>query len=129
MDTKYIQLFAQLANSTQVLASQVSNYNLSKQDEKGADTAKTMSEDFTQLYKKISAPDFNAATLTRQDFAKLLVGALIVSQHLENQINNQQTALNGYKEDLIPKLEEVINKSSTTEDAQKVASEIFQLNN
>lgn len=129
MDTKYIQLFAQLANSTQVLASQVSNYNLSKQDEKGADTAKTMSEDFTQLYKKISAPDFDAATLTRQDFAKLLVGALIVSQHLENQINNQQTALNGYKEDLIPKLEEVINKSSTTEDAQKVASEIFQLNN
>ena len=127
MDTKYIQLFAQLANSTQVLASQVSNYNLSKQDEKGADTAKTMSEDFTQLYKKISAPDFNAATLTRQDFAKLLVRALIVSQHLENQINNQQTALNGYKEDLIPKLEEVINKSSTTEDAQKVASEIFQL--
>ena len=129
MDTKYIQLFAQLANSTQVLASQVSNYNLSKLDEKGADTAKTMSEDFTQLYKKISAPDFDAATLTRQDFAKLLVGALIVSQHLENQINNQQTALNGYKEDLIPKLEEVINKSSTTEDAQKVASEIFQLNN
>ena len=129
MDTKYIQLFAQLANSTQVLASQVSNYNLSKQDEKGADTAKTMSEDFTQLYKKISAPDFDAATLTRQDFAKLLVGALIVSQHLENQINNQQTALNGYKEDLIPKLEEVINKSSTTEDAQKVGSEIFQLNN
>lgn len=129
MDTKYIQLFAQLANSTQVLASQVSNYNLSKQDEKGADTAKTMSEDFTQLYNKISASDFDAATLTRQDFAKLLVGALIVSQHLENQINNQQTALNGYKEDLIPKLEEVINKSSTTEDAQKVASEIFQLNN
>lgn len=127
MDKKYIQLFKELCKTMTLLAEQVMDYNHSQKDNKGEETAQIMRDDYQKLYDRIEAKDFDSNSLERADFAKLLVGAVVVMQNLEEQVKQRQKAIQGYKIDLIPKLEKVVNETETTEEALEKAKEIFQI--
>lgn len=127
MHQKYIDLFKEIAHATEVLAGQVVNFNHEKQDEKGEQTAKTMQNDYQQLYNKITSEQFDPETLNRTDYARLLVGTLIVINNIENRILNEQKAVKGYKDNIVAKLEQIVNECSTDEAAQQRARELFTI--
>ena len=128
MHQKYVNLFKELTHATEVLAEQVMEYDKKKNDQKGAETAQTMRDDFVKLYDKIRAEDFSASTLTKAEYAKILVAAMIIVNNLETRITNEQNAVKGYKETVIPKLERIIDECDSDEAAQKLAEELFTIN-
>ena len=128
MDKKYITLFKELSKSTAVLAEQVMDYDHEKKDEKGFETAKTMRDDFEALHDKLSAEDFDGI-LAKNDYAKLLVASLIISNNLRDKMNTLKKAIMGYENDLIPKLQNIVKDEVTDEEAQKIAEEIFVIDN
>ena len=126
MDKTYITLFTEIAHMTELVAEQVLELNQKNKDEKGVATATTMRDDYAALYDKLRDKNFNAETLSRAEFAKFLVGAIIVSQNLEGQVKQMERAIKGYKVHTIPSLERVVNESNNDEEARKIAEEIFQ---
>lgn len=126
MDKKYIELFKELAHATEISAEQVYDYDKQKNDEKGAETAELLRNDFQKLYDKIRDESFDGK-LERAEYAKLMVGTLIITNQLQERINNLKKALTGYQTDIIPKLQEIVEKSSSDEEAQKIAEEKFTI--
>ena len=125
MDKTYLTLFTELAHTTEILAEQVMEKDGSK--EQAVNAAKTMRSDYAQLYDRLRDKNFQESSLKREDYAKLLVGAIITAQQIENRIKTEQAALSGYKIDVIPKLERIVNESEDTEGAQKLAQEILTI--
>ena len=125
MHKKYIELFKELAHATEVAAEQVMEYNKAKNDEKGYETAQTMRTDYSALYDKLRAEDFDG-TLTKADYAKLLVGCYVTVGNLQDRVQVLQKAIAGYQTDLVPKLDKVI-AAENDEGAQAIAEEQFQI--
>lgn len=125
MDKTYLTLFTELAHTTEILAEQVMENDGNK--EQAVNAAKTMRSDYAQLYDRLRDKNFQESSLKREDYAKLLVGAIITAQQIENRIKTEQAALSGYKIDVIPKLERIVNESEDTESAQKLAQEILTI--
>lgn len=123
MTTDYINLFAALAQSAEVIAEQVMELDEKNHDEKGLTTATIMRDDYATLYDKLQKND---ETLSHGEFAKLLVAAYIVSNNLEDKIKLYQSTLNGYKAEIIPKLQRIIDETHTDDEALKLANEIFK---
>jgi len=128
MDKKYIQLFKELARSTSVSAEQVMDYDKSKQDEKGFATAQVMRDNYNQLYETINKAGDNYIP-TKEEAAKLVVGAIILVNQLQDRINNLKKAVNGYQLDIIPKLRSVVDDAENDEAAAKIAEEKFIIEN
>lgn len=124
MNETYLKLFSEIAHAAEILAEQVMELDMKKGDSKGEKTAATMRQDYQQLYDKLRNNNFE---LTKAEFAKILVGALIVSQQIENQIEAHKKALQGYKVDVIPKLQRIIDEADSDEKALALAKEIFQV--
>ena len=127
MNETYLKLFQEIAHAIELTAEQVLQANSENKDEAGIKAASTMRDDYAALYDRMRDPTFDYKTLTRPDFARLLVGAIIVSQQLNTRIQQEQKVLQGYKVDTIPKLERVVNETQDTEEALKLAEEIFQV--
>lgn len=124
MHEKYLALFREIARATSVLAERVMDYDKEKNDEKGFQTAQQMRDDYLDLVDKLQN---DLPNLERADFARLLVGAVVVTQNMETEIKAREKAMQGYKIDIIPKLERVVNESEETEDAKKLAEEVFNI--
>lgn len=103
--------------------------NHDKKDEKGEETATIMRDDYQQLYDRMRQADFDPVTLSKRDYARFLVGAIIVVQQIETRIENEKKAISGYKIDLIPKLERIINEIKEGEEDKLPAliSELFEI--
>lgn len=127
MNQKYIELFREIAHNTEIMAERVMEYDKQKDDKEGLKTAETMRNDFSNLYDKIRADNFNSKTLTRAEWAKILVGSMIVTNNIEQQLENQRKALQGYKMDLIPKLNRIMEETKTDEEATKLAENLFEI--
>lgn len=127
MHQKYIELFKEITHATEVLAEQVMNFDHEKNDEKGEATAKSMRDDYIKLYDRLRADDFDPVTLTKSDYAKILVGVFIVVNNLETRIANEQKAVKNYKETVVTRLERIINECDNDEAAQKLAEELFTI--
>ena len=125
MENRYKTLFTEIAHAVEVIAEQSLEIETKNKDEKGEHAAGIMREDFSKLYDKLRD---EKEELSRADYAKLLVGAFIVAKGLEQRIENEKTALQGYKIDTIPKLNRIVNESNTDEEARKLAEEIFTIN-
>jgi len=121
MDKKYITLFKELAQATAASAETVMEYDREKGDEKGLETATVMRDDYQTLASNIN----DAYTMSRGDAAKLLVGAMIMTNQLQDRMNNLKTAMAGYQTDVMPKLQEIIDKATTDEEATQMANEKF----
>ena len=127
MDKKYITLFTEIARATEVSAEQVMDIDKQNGDEKGEKTARIMRDDYAQLHDKLSAEDFDG-NLTKNDFIKMMAGAMIQVNQLQDRITNLRKAMSGYQNDLIPKLQKIIEKAQTDEEAMKLAEEILTFN-
>lgn len=121
MDKKYIELFKTLAQATAVSAEQVMDYDKAQGDEKGLQTATTMRDDFQELFDRINE-DF---ILSKGDAARLLVGAMIQVNQLQDRINALKKAMTGYQTDVIPKLQEIVDNAENDEMANQMANEKF----
>lgn len=127
MHSKYIELFKEIAKTTMVTAEQVMEYDKNKNDNKGYEAAQSLRDDFTTLYEKINSKEFNGQ-LEKADFARLLVGTLIVANQFSDRISALKKALSGYQADIIPKLQEVVDKAKDNDEAMKIAEEKFNIN-
>ena len=127
MDNKYLILFREIARTTEVLAERVMAYDKEKKDEKGEQTAQTMRDDFAKLHDKLSASNLDTNSISRMEWAKILVGAMVISNNLNEEIEQRKKALSGYKIDLIPKLNRIINETKTDEEAITLANELFEI--
>lgn len=125
MDKRYIELFKEVAHAAEVLAEKVKDAEYDAKTPEADHAADVLYNDFSQLYDKLRAPDLDDTTITRNEFAHLLVGIVIVTGNLENQIKNLQTAVKGYRETISPLLERVFNESEDDASAQKLAQELF----
>ena len=108
MDKKYIELFKEIARVTAISAEQVMDYDKKQGDEKGYETAEIMRNDFNELQDKLEANDFNGI-LTKAEYAKLLIGALIIANTLRDKVTALNKAIHGYEKDLAPKLQKIKN--------------------
>ena len=121
MNKKYIELFKTLAQATAVTAEQVMEYDKSKDDTKGLEAATTMRDNYQELVGHFT----DEYQMTRSDAIQLLVGALVQVNQLNDRINNLKKALTGYQSDVVPKLQEIVDKASNDEEAMKIANEKF----
>ena len=128
MDAKYITLFREIIHSTEILAERVIDYNKNKNDEKGAETAPSFRNDYAALYDKLRQDNLDPDTITRAEWIKILVGTMIIVSNLNQQIEASQKALQGYKLDVVPKLNRIIDETKTDEEAKNLANELFQIN-
>lgn len=127
MKSGYEKLFQEIARTNEILAERVMELNHNQNDAKGEETAEIMRHDYSKLYDKFGKDDFELEQLTRNDWAKLLVGAMIAVQNIEDRIKGEQKAVEGYKLDVIPKLQRVIDETKTDAEVQKLVLEIFKI--
>ena len=127
MDKSYIKLFTEIVHTTELLAERVMELNHTQNDTKGEATAKTMRDDFSKLYDKMRDEKFDFNSLTKAEYAKLLVGTLIVVNNIEDRIAGEKKALNGYKTGVIPKLQRIVDECKTDEEAITLAMELFKI--
>lgn len=121
MDKKYIELFTLIAQSTANIAEQVMEEHKKNGEEKGYQTAETMRNDFLNLHDKLEMEEL----LNKADYARLLVGAIIVTNQLDARIKNEQKILQGYKIDIIPKLDQINNADAT--ETKGLAERLFEI--
>lgn len=122
MDKKYITLFKDLAQATASSAETVMDYDREKNDQKGLETAQVMRDDFQDLANRINTTEY---TMIKSDVAKLLVGAMIITNQLQDRINGLKKAMTGYQTDVIPKLQEIVDNANTDEEANELANKKF----
>lgn len=122
MHKKYIELFKQILRAVITMSDQVAAYNKNKNDEKGENTANSMSADYKQLLQKIEQENF---VLTKAEYAKLLVGVLIIINNIENRIVNEKKAIENYKTEIVPKLEKIIAEENDDKKADELSKELF----
>ena len=121
MDKRYAELFTLISQSVANLAEQVMNDHQDKGETKEQETAQIMRDDYIALHDKIAAGE----DLVKADFARLLVGAIIVTNQLDARIKNEQKALDGYKIDVIPKLDRINNTEA--DEVPSLAAELFNI--
>ena len=120
MDKRYKELFTLISQSVSNLAEQVMNNHQENGEDKQQETAQTMRDDYLNLHDKL----VNGEELNKADFARLLVGAIIITNQLDARIKNEQKALDGYKIDIIPKLDRINNADA--EEVSSLAEELFK---
>ncbi len=128
MDQKYVTLFREIARTTSILAEQVMEFNRNSGDKKGEETAQLMRDDFNSLYDRMNVDIFNPHLLTIDDYRRLLVGALIVVNNLNNKIENEQKAVQNYNLTIIPQLQRILNECKDQDSVNTLADEIFKIN-
>ena len=121
MDKRYTELFTLIAQTTANIAEQVMDEHKKNGEEKGYQTAETMRNDFLNLHDKLGTDE----VLDKADYARLLVGAIIVTNQLDARIKSEQKALQGYKIDIIPKLDQINNADAT--ETTELAEHLFEI--
>ena len=121
MDKRYVELFTLISQSVANLAEQVMNNHQDKGETKEQEVAQTMRDDYLALKNKLDSSE----ELNKADFARLLVGAVIVTNQLDARIKNEQKALDGYKLDIIPKLDRINN--TEPDEVSALAAELFNI--
>ena len=123
MDKRYVTLFRDLAQATAASAEAVIDYDREKGDDKGLAAAMTMRDDFQALTDKINV-NSDTYTMSKEDAARFLVGAMIQINQLQDRIENLKKAMTGYQTDIVPKLQAIIEVEND-EEARKLAEEKF----
>lgn len=125
MDAKYVKLFTEIARTISILSENVMDYNKEHNDEHGYEASETMHNEYTNLWHKLE--DNPNITLTRAEYAKIYIGSLIIIEQIESRIEKDKIALAGYKSDMVPKLEQIMNQTKNDSEAEKLGKKIFQI--
>ena len=124
MDKKYITLFQELAQAMAADAETVMDYNHQQNDDKGAETATIMRNDYQNLTDIIKNAGDDYAP-NKSEVAKLLVGAMVKVNQIQDRINNYKKAIAGYQTDVIPKLQSILDNAQNDDEAKQMANEKF----
>ena len=125
MDKMYKKLFSEVTNTVSILAERVMDENHKEQNNDGLRTSTIMRDDYNTLTDKLKDDNFDTDNLTKQDYAKILVGVMLVVNNLTSRIENEQKAIDNYKLQIIPKLQRIINECETLEQTAALANELF----
>ena len=128
MDKKYVTLFKDLAQATAASAEQVMDYDRSQNDEKGLATATMMRDDYQKLVDVIAEAG-DQYTPNKDEVAKLLAGAMIQVNQIQDRINNLKKAMVGFQTHTIPKLQHILENAKDDDDARNMANLSFILEN
>ena len=114
MNEKYHELFTTLSRTMSSMAEQV-------QDSDNEKTATIMRDDYLKLYDKLN----NKEELEKNDYIKLLLGAMVLVNNLEIRAKQLQDAVAGYNLDVMPKLQRIVNEAVDDTAAKSLANELF----
>ena len=124
MDKKYITLFKTLAQATAISAEKVMEYDRKNDDQSGLEAATTMRDDYQELVSIIKKAGDDYVP-NRVEAARLLIGVMVQMNQLQTQLNTIQSAMTGYQSDVIPKLQEIVDKAESDDAARQMANEKF----
>jgi len=124
MNDLYMPLFSEIALAAENAAEQVKEYDEKKNDIEGLKAAQVMYQDYVALGEKLRKKE----ALQRNDFIKLLLGSMIATNNMETKLELLQKTINKYKTLITPKLQRIMNETTTDEEAQNLANELFKEN-
>lgn len=124
MNDLYMPLFSEIALAAENAAEQVKEYDEKKNDIEGLKAAQVMYQDYVTLGEKLRKKE----ALQRNDFIKLLLGSMIATNNMETRLELLQKTINKYKTLITPKLQRIMNETTTDEEAQNLANELFKEN-
>lgn len=114
INEKYKYLFSLIAQNMESIAERAMEDDKAKNDMQAYKTAKEMRSKYARLHDLLTSKTVNY-TPTKNDIIDLYIGANIVVKNFEARIRREQTALQGYRLDLIPKLEKAMENEDEIE--------------
>ena len=114
MNEKYKTLFALIAQNMENIAERAMEDDKAKNDMQAYKTAKEMRSKYARLHDLLTSKTVEYIPV-KNDIIDIYIGANIVAQQIEARIRREQTALQGYRLDLIPKLEKAMKNEDEIE--------------
>ena len=114
MNEKYKTLFALIAQNMENIAERAMEDDKAKNDMQAYKTAKEMRSKYARLHDLLTSKTVNY-TPVKNDIIDIFIGANIITQQIEARIKQEQTAIQGYKLDLIPKLKRAMENEDEDE--------------
>lgn len=114
MNEKYKTLFALIAQNMENIAERAMEDDKAKNDMQAYKTAKEMRSKYARLHDLLTSKTVEYIPV-KNDIIDLYIGANIVAQQIEARVRREQTAIQGYRLDLIPKLEKAMNNEDEIE--------------
>ena len=114
MNEKYKTLFALIAQNMENIAERAMEDDKAKNDMQAYKIAKEMRSKYARLHDLLTSKTVEY-TPTKNDIIDLYIAVNIVAQQIEARVRREQTALQGYRLDLIPKLEKAMKSEDEFE--------------
>lgn len=114
MNEKYKTLFALIAQNMENIAERAMEDDKAKNDMQAYKTAKEMRSKYARLHDLLTSKTVEYIPM-KNDIIDLYIGANIVAQQIETRVRREQTAIQGYRLDLIPKLEKAMKNEDEIE--------------
>lgn len=114
MNEKYKTLFALIAQNMENIAERAMEDDKAKNDMQAYKTAKEMRSKYARLHDLLTSKTVDY-TPVKNDIIDLFIGTNIITQQIEARIKQEQTAIQGYKLDLIPKLKQAMENEDEIE--------------
>ena len=127
MNSNYKKLFIAICESMEATAENAMSQNKSKNNFQDYKTAQEMRSRYSRIHDLLTSKKIDYIP-TKEDFNAISIGAVLIIKQIEKQLSERQLALKGYKEDLLPKLQEVL-KCKTNDEIKEKIDDIFKTNN
>lgn len=114
MNEKYKTLFALIAQNMENIAERAMEADKKENDLQAYKVAKEMRSKYARLHDLLTSKTVEY-TPVKNDIIDLYIGANLIAQQIETRVRREQTALQNYKIDLIPKLEKAMKNEDEIE--------------
>ena len=126
MNSNYKKLFITICESMEATAENAMSQSKSKNNFQDYKTAQEMRSKYSRIHDLLTSKNIDYIP-TKEDFNAISIGAVLIIKQIEKQLSERQLALKGYKEDLLPKLQEVL-KCKTNDEIKEKIDDIFKTN-
>ena len=126
MDKNYKKLFIAICESMEATAENAMSQSKSKNNFQDYKTAQEMRSKYSRIHDLLTSKKIDYIP-TKEDFNAISIGVVLIIKQIEKQLSERQLALKGYKEDLLPKLQEVL-KCKTNDEIKEKIDDIFKTN-
>ena len=126
MDKNYKKLFITICESMEAIAENAMSQSKSKNNFQDYKTAQEMRSRYSRIHDLLTSKKIDYIP-TKEDFNAISIGTVLIIKQIEKQLSERQLALKGYKEDLLPKLQEVL-KCKTNDEIKEKIDDIFKTN-
>lgn len=127
MNKKYKELFTLIANNLEITAEKAMEQNQKNNDLNAYKVSKEMRSKYARLHDLLRSEQVNYV-LTSSDYADLFIGSFLSVQQLKEQKKQIQMVIDGYENDLMPKLKELTECKENIEELAEKLFEISDLN-